>query len=161
MIGDEPRLRQVVGNLMTNALTHTPPGTPVAVRVRREPITSIIEVSDAGPGLTPEQQARVFERFYRVDKARTRRAAGSAQVVAPHSGSGLGLAIVAAIVGAHRGEVLVKSEPGHGATFAVRLPRQLEAGAADRDEGADAGADGDVDGDTGLVGPAEGPVQRA
>ncbi|MBT8224294.1 MAG: HAMP domain-containing histidine kinase, partial [Dactylosporangium sp.] len=86
VIGDEPRLRQVIGNLMTNALTHTPTGTPVTVRVRREHTTAIIEVSDAGPGLTRDQQLRVFERFYRVDKARTRRAAGTAQAVAPHSG---------------------------------------------------------------------------
>jgi two-component system, OmpR family, sensor kinase len=122
VLADESRLRQVIGNLMTNALTHTPARTPIAVRVRPEPDCAVIEVSDAGPGLTREQQQRVFERFYRVDKARTRQAAGSGQAVAPHSGSGLGLSIVAALVSAHGGTVLVESEPGNGATFAVRLP---------------------------------------
>lgn len=122
VIGDEPRLRQVVGNLMTNALTHTPPGTPVVVRVLPAEGFAVLEVSDAGPGLTAEQQKQVFERFYRVDKARTRRAAGSAQAVTQHSGTGLGLAIVAALVAAHRGAVGVESEPGAGATFIVRLP---------------------------------------
>ena len=74
--GDEARLRQVIANLVTNALTHTPAGTPVALRLRADGERhAVIEVSDAGPGLTPEQAERVFERFYRVDKARTRRAA--------------------------------------------------------------------------------------
>lgn len=122
VIGDEPRLCQVVGNLLTNALTHTPAGTPIAVRVRAGERYAVLEVSDSGPGLTPEQQQRVFERFYRVDKARTRRAAGNSEAVAPHSGSGLGLAIVAALVAAHRGTVSVASQPGKGATFVVRLP---------------------------------------
>ncbi len=122
VIGDEPRLRQVIGNLMTNALTHTPGGTPIVVRVRTEDRLAVVEVSDAGPGLTEEQQRRVFERFYRVDKARTRRAAGTTEAVVPHSGSGLGLAIVAALVAAHSGTVCVESTPGVGATFAVRLP---------------------------------------
>jgi two-component system OmpR family sensor kinase len=115
--GDESRLRQVVGNLMTNALTHTPPDTPVALRLRRDGSDALIEVADHGPGLTDEQAARVFERFYRVDKARTRRAAGGS-----HSGSGLGLAIVAALVAVHGGTVSVFVTPGGGATFQVRLP---------------------------------------
>jgi two-component system OmpR family sensor kinase len=122
VVGDEPRLRQVLGNLMTNALTHTPAGTPVTVRVYFDPPHAVVEVADAGPGLTGEQRQRVFERFYRVDKARTRKAAGQAQAVAPHSGSGLGLAIVAALVAAHGGTVSVDSEPGVGATFRVCLP---------------------------------------
>jgi two-component system OmpR family sensor kinase len=118
--GDEARLRQVVDNLVTNALTHTPAGTPVTLRLRADAGThAVIEVADRGPGLTPEQAARVFERFYRVDKARTRRAAAS---FAGHSGTGLGLAIVSALVAAHRGTVEVDSEPGGGATFRVRLP---------------------------------------
>ncbi|MFF5226288.1 ATP-binding protein [Dactylosporangium sp. NPDC000521] len=115
--GDESRLRQVVGNLMTNALTHTPAGTPVALRLRRDGTDALIEVADHGPGLTEEHAARVFERFYRVDKARTRsKASGS------HSGSGLGLAIVAALVAVHHGTVSVFNTPGGGATFQVRLP---------------------------------------
>ena len=118
--GDEARLRQVVDNLMTNALTHTPAGTPVTLRLRADAGThAVIEVADRGPGLTPEQAVRVFERFYRVDKARTRRAAAS---FAGHSGTGLGLAIVSALVAAHGGTVEVDSEPGGGATFRVRLP---------------------------------------
>ena len=77
----------------------------------------MIEVADRGPGLTEDQAERVFERFYRVDKARTRRASGL-----PHSGAGLGLAIVAALVAAHQGTVEVETSPGEGATFRVRLP---------------------------------------
>jgi two-component system OmpR family sensor kinase len=124
VLGDEPRLRQVIGNLVTNALTHTPPGTPVTVRLSVDGPTAVTEVIDAGPGLDPEQADRVFQRFYRVDKARTRQAArddGRAQA-GGHSGAGLGLAIVAALVAAHQGNVEVDSEPGRGATFRVRLP---------------------------------------
>jgi two-component system OmpR family sensor kinase len=128
--GDEARLRQVIGNLVTNALTHTPAGTEVTLRLYREDGSwAVIEVADSGPGLAPEQARRVFERFYRVDKARTRKAATSASVVGrtgglnvPHSGAGLGLAIVAALVAAHGGTVDLRTAPGEGATFRVRLP---------------------------------------
>jgi len=75
----------------------------------------VIEVADQGPGLSPEQAERVFERFYRADAARTRQAGGG-------SGTGLGLAIVAALVKAHMGTVEVDAGPGEGATFRVRLP---------------------------------------
>jgi len=115
VLADESRLRQVVGNLMANALTHTPAGTPVLLRLRAEGDQAVIEVADRGPGLDPEQAEHVFERFYRADVARTRRAGGS-------SGTGLGLAIVAALVSAHGGTVDVDSRPGEGATFRVRLP---------------------------------------
>jgi two-component system OmpR family sensor kinase len=117
--GDEARLRQVLSNLVTNALTHTPAGTPVALALRAEEDDAVLEVSDRGPGLTPDQAERVFERFYRVDKARTRRAASSGE---SHRGAGLGLAIVAALVAAHQGTVEVQTAPGEGATFRVRLP---------------------------------------
>ena len=117
--GDEARLRQVVGNLMTNALVHTPAGTAVTLRLRAEPGQAVIEVVDNGPGLAPEQVQRVFERFYRADAARTRRSPASQEA---GSGTGLGLAIVAALVVAHRGVVEVDTLPGHGATFRVRLP---------------------------------------
>jgi len=126
--GDEGRLRQVIGNLVTNALTHTPPGTPIILRLRvEEPNLAVMEVSDEGPGLTDEQARRVFERFYRVDKARTRNSATPAAsaptpLSVPHNGSGLGLAIVAALVAAHRGSVEVETAPGRGATFRVRIP---------------------------------------
>lgn len=114
VLGDEPRLRQVVGNLMSNALTHTPEGTAVkvAVGVAEDDGVAILSVADAGPGLAPEDAARVFERFYRVDKSRTRAAGGS----------GLGLSIVAALVAAHGGQVEVESVPGQGSAFTVRLP---------------------------------------
>ena len=114
--GDDARLRQVIGNLMTNALTHTPPDASVTLRLRTEPgNVAVVEVADTGPGLTPEQAERVFERFYRADVARTRRAGGA-------TSTGLGLAIVAALVAAHHGTVEVTETPGGGATFRVRLP---------------------------------------
>jgi len=118
--GDEVRLRQVVGNLMTNALTHTPEGTPVRVILSSDDGMAVIEVADEGPGLTTEQRERVFERFYRADSARGRRAPED-------GGSGLGLAIVAAMVEAHGGRVAVESEPGKGATFRVILPLASES----------------------------------
>jgi len=86
VIGDEPRLRQVIGNLMSNALTHTPDGTPIEVsigsgtvdpRVPDSPPAVTLDVTDHGPGMTPDQSHRVFERFYRADQARTRATGGS------------------------------------------------------------------------------------
>ena len=85
VIGDEPRLRQIIGNLMSNALSHTPDGTPIEVLIssgtldpREEDPTPavILDVTDHGPGMTPEQAHRAFERFYRADQARTRNAGG-------------------------------------------------------------------------------------
>ena len=168
--GDEVRLRQVIGNLMSNALSHTPDGTPIDVRIRsgsraeilaatssrasdadheaaetsdgayvvaeaepgawpgtrpgsdpgtadaeNAPSAAVLEVTDHGPGLTVEQARHAFERFYRVDQART------------SSGTGLGLAIVAALVKAHGGAVWVRSQPGRGATFCIALPLAPEA----------------------------------
>ncbi|MGW2314876.1 sensor histidine kinase, partial [Actinomadura luteofluorescens] len=114
--GDEPRLRQVLGNLLANAITHTPEGTPVEVRLspgtlRDEP-AAVVAVADQGPGLAPDQVERVFERFYRSDEGRSR----------DDGGAGLGLAIVAALVAAHEGVVRADSTPGEGATFSVVLP---------------------------------------
>lgn len=125
--GDDARLRQVVGNLLSNAVTHTPAGAPVTVRLRGAG-EAVLEVSDEGPGLTPEQVERVFERFYRVDAARKRRPAGPVGAVG--GGAGLGLAIVAALVAAHRGRVEVETAPGEGATFRVRLPTAADVGTA-------------------------------
>jgi two-component system OmpR family sensor kinase len=113
VLGDEARLRQVLANLLSNAVVHTPAGTEVTVTVTSTAQTAVIEVADSGPGLSEEDAARVFERFYRTDPARTR----------AHGGTGLGLSIVAAIVAAHRGEVHVHSAPGAGARFEVKLPR--------------------------------------
>jgi two-component system OmpR family sensor kinase len=110
--GDEPRLRQVLANLLQNANRHTPPDTPVHVRVATEGADAVIEVSDEGPGMEPEAAARVFERFWRSDPSRARQSGGA----------GLGLAIVAAIADAHGGRAEVETEPGHGATFRVRIP---------------------------------------
>ena len=125
VLGDEARLRQVISNLMSNALTHTPEGTPVTVRIlagyQGNPAVPavILEVADRGPGLTREQAERVFERFYRADQARGRRTGGT----------GLGLAIVAALVAAHGGTVGVNAPSGQGATFWITLPLAPEAAA--------------------------------
>jgi two-component system, OmpR family, sensor kinase len=112
--GDDARLRQVLGNLLSNAITHTPPEAKVAVRLRSEPDTAIVEVADTGEGLSTEQAERVFERFYRADAARSRRDGSTS--------TGLGLAIVAALVSAHGGTVRAHSTPDEGATFQVRIP---------------------------------------
>ncbi len=119
--GDEARLRQVVTNLLANALTHTPPGTPVEVAVGGAGERVCLEVRDHGDGIPAQDAPRVFERFFRKDPARGRRAQG---------GHGLGLAIVAAIVKAHGGRVGVAPTPGGGATFLVDLPRSAPAAAA-------------------------------
>jgi two-component system OmpR family sensor kinase len=116
VLGDEARLRQVIANLTSNALVHTPPGSPVEVRARTDhsdgASRAVVEVVDHGRGLTPEQAERVFERFYRADPARSHQGGGT----------GLGLAIVAALVAVHGGTVEVDSVPGCGATFRVLLP---------------------------------------
>ncbi|MDG4833126.1 HAMP domain-containing sensor histidine kinase [Solwaraspora sp. WMMD1047] len=117
VLGDDARLRQILGNLMTNALTHTPASASVSLRLSRGPgDRAVIEVVDTGPGLTAEQAERVFERFYRADAARTRHGTGGA------TSTGLGLAIVAALVAAHDGTVQFVETPGGGATFRVELP---------------------------------------
>ncbi|GAA1263685.1 putative sensor histidine kinase PhoR [Planotetraspora silvatica] len=116
VLGDETRLRQVIGNLMRNALKHTPAGTAFRVGVGVTPETeqaAVLEVTDEGPGLSREDAERVFERFYRADPARSRSDSG---------GTGLGLSIAAALVQAHGGTITAESEPGHGTTFRVRLP---------------------------------------
>jgi signal transduction histidine kinase len=124
--GDEGRLRQVVGNLVTNALTHTPPDARVTVTVGQapeDPALLTLRVADEGPGMDPADAGRAFERFYRVDTSRTRGAGeGSADDAAP-GGTGLGLAIVSSLVAAHGGSVDLETAPGRGATFTVRLPR--------------------------------------
>lgn len=128
VLGDEARLRQVISNLMNNALTHTPEGSPISVRIlagyqEGNPAVpcAILEVTDHGPGLTEEQASRVFERFYRADQARGRRTGGS----------GLGLAIVQALVAAHGGTVSLDTAPAHGATFRITLPLAPGALASD------------------------------
>ncbi|WP_432490998.1 sensor histidine kinase [Kineococcus gypseus] len=141
VLAQEAGLRQVVTNLLANALHHTPAGTPVEVAVGLVAGPSgpeaVLEVRDHGPGLDPEQAERVFERFYRVDASRRRGTGG---------GSGLGLAIVDTIVRGHGGTVAVVPTPGGGATFRVRFraaPRQLAAEPGDEpvDEPVDEGVD--------------------
>ena len=115
VLGDELRLRQVVGNLMSNAQAHTPADSPITVRVGVRDLTVFLEVADKGPGLTAEQAERVFERFYRADSARSRRSGED-------RGNGLGLAIVEALITAHDGTVVLDTKPGEGATFRIELP---------------------------------------
>jgi two-component system, OmpR family, sensor kinase len=111
-IGHPDGLRQVLANLMSNALTHTPEGTPVSVRLRRADNRAILEVRDHGRGLPADADDRVFDRFWRNDQGRTR----------GPGGAGLGLAIVREIVQAHHGTVAAANAADGGAVFTVRLP---------------------------------------
>lgn len=111
--GDEDRLRQVVTNLVGNAIAHTPPGTPVRIRVGMLGGCAVLMIEDEGPGMTAEQADRVFDRFYRADRAR-KQSAGA--------GSGLGLAIARSIARAHGGDVVLHTAVGAGASFWLTLP---------------------------------------
>lgn len=124
VLGDEARLRQVAANLVSNARTHTPPGTPVTVRAgltsarATDPgCRAVLEVADRGPGLAAADAARVFERFFRADRSRHR-----VPGTEPTAGAGLGLSIVEAIVTSHGGTVAHHPTPGGGATFRIELP---------------------------------------
>ncbi|MBK1786351.1 sensor histidine kinase [Prauserella cavernicola] len=121
---DEARLRQVVTNLVGNAVRHTPEGTPIRIGVGTVDGHAVLEVADEGPGLTDEQRTRVFDRFYRADDSRSRTDDG---------GAGLGLAIVHSLVTAHGGTISVDTAPGAGATFRVLLPL-VDAASADEAE---------------------------
>ncbi|MDQ4133031.1 MAG: HAMP domain-containing histidine kinase [Actinomycetota bacterium] len=110
--GDEFRLRQVVANVVGNALVHTPPGTPIEIQTRREDGAAVIDVTDHGPGMSNEVAAHAFERFYRADPARSRH----------RGGSGLGLSIVEATVRAHSGTTSLDTAPGEGTTVRITLP---------------------------------------
>ncbi len=113
VLGDEPRLRQVLGNLVTNALEHTPESADITVRVGTNAEDAILEVVDEGPGMSQQDALRIFERFYRTDSSRARISGGS----------GLGLSIVDSLVHAHGGIVTVTTAPGQGCRFYVSLPR--------------------------------------
>ncbi len=117
VLGDENRLRQVVGNLVGNALTHTPAGTRISVGVGQDgEDLLVLRVADEGPGMAEADAARAFERFYRADTSRTREHPEA-------GGTGLGLAIAASLVEAHGGTITLATAPGRGAVFTVRLPR--------------------------------------
>jgi two-component system, OmpR family, sensor kinase len=112
IVGDRMRIRQVLDNLLANVRTHCPEGTPSVVTVDRDGQDAVISVADEGPGMSPEDAARVFERFFRADTSRSRR----------FGGAGLGLSIVASITKAHGGTVAAAPGPEGGTVFTVRLP---------------------------------------
>jgi two-component system phosphate regulon sensor histidine kinase PhoR len=117
--GENEALRQMVDNLLSNAIRYTPAGGQVSVVVERQNGMAVLSVRDTGIGIEPEHIDRIFERFYRVDKARSRELGGT----------GLGLAIVKHVTMMHGGTVSVQSEPGRGSVFTVRLPlTELRAG---------------------------------
>jgi two-component system OmpR family sensor kinase len=113
VLGDEARLRQVLGNLVANALQHTQETAGITVRVGTDGDRAVLEVCDEGPGMDADDAQRVFERFYRADSSRARASGGT----------GLGLSIVDSLVHAHGGTVTVTTAPGQGCTFRVALPR--------------------------------------
>jgi two-component system OmpR family sensor kinase len=119
--GDEGQLRQVIGNLLANARTHTPAGTPVHVRVDLDGASgwARLEVADEGPGMEAEVAAKVFDRFFRADASRLR---GAGAAGAGSGGTGLGLAIVQGVAAGHGGRARVESAPGKGSRFVVELP---------------------------------------
>jgi heavy metal sensor kinase len=112
VMGDRDRIRQLLANLIENAIRYTPPPGEIVVALGRRGDQAELSVRDSGIGIAPEHHARIFERFYRVDPARTRSLGGS----------GLGLAIVRQIAEAHGGTVRLVSAPGQGSQFSVRLP---------------------------------------
>jgi two-component system sensor histidine kinase BaeS len=116
---DPVRMRQALGNLVSNALRHTPAGGTVTLAARRDQECVLLEVADTGSGLAPDELPHVFDRFWRAEKSRSRRTGGS----------GLGLPIVRHLVAAHGGTAEATSEPGGGSVFTLRLP-----GAAEKDE---------------------------
>jgi two-component system OmpR family sensor kinase len=112
VVADAERLRQIIDNLIGNAIQHTPPQTPVSVTASIAARSGQLTVADRGPGMTQEQASHVFDRFYRTDDARTR----------ARGGAGLGLAIARSLTAAHGGELTVDTKPGEGAAFHLRLP---------------------------------------
>ncbi|MFC7743293.1 sensor histidine kinase [Nocardiopsis composta] len=125
-IADRARLLQAVGNLVGNAIRHTPEGGTVTVRGRRDGADALIEVADTGTGISAEDLPHVFGRFWRADKSRNRRTGGS----------GLGLAIVRNIAELHGGGASAAHAPGGGAAFTVRVPLAGPAGPAEAPDGA-------------------------
>ncbi|HUN31315.1 MAG TPA: HAMP domain-containing sensor histidine kinase [Trebonia sp.] len=122
VIADEPRIRQVLANLLGNVRAHTPPRTRAAVRLYANRDGAVLEVADAGPGMSEQEAARVFDRFYRGSR--------SGETGGDAIGSGLGLSIVQAIATAHGGDVGVQTAPGRGTTFRVWLPGNPKNGSS-------------------------------
>jgi len=116
VVGDRGRLRQLALILIDNAIKYTPPGGSVRVHCRRSGGRVELAVEDTGPGIARDDQQRIFDRFFRAEKSRSRGLGGT----------GLGLAIASRIAEAHGGRISVASEPGHGSTFTVRLPADGE-----------------------------------
>jgi two-component system phosphate regulon sensor histidine kinase PhoR len=110
---NEDGVRTIVNNLISNAIHYTPAGGSVTVSTWAEDLTVVIQIADTGIGIAPDHQARIFERFYRVDKARSR----------DMGGTGLGLSIVKHLTQAFGGSVHLKSSVGKGSTFRIHLPR--------------------------------------
>ncbi|MDN5348065.1 MAG: hypothetical protein PWP65_1629 [Clostridia bacterium] len=114
-LANPDRLEQVLINLLDNAIRVTPAGGEVKIKVKEFPEEFRIAVSDTGPGIPPEEQPLIWERFYKVDKSRTRSTGGT----------GLGLAIAKAIVEAHGGSIEIRSQPGAGSTFVFTIPKHI------------------------------------
>ncbi len=112
VLSDEETLREIVDNLLTNAVRYTPSGGQLWLRVRSESGSAVFEMEDTGIGIEPSEQDRIFERFYTVDKARSRE----------KGGTGLGLAIVKHATESMGGQIFLESQPGRGSTFRVRIP---------------------------------------
>ena len=113
-LGDNDRIHQVVANLLANSRTHTPSGTTIDVSIVQSEDGVRIRIADNGPGLSKQDQERIFERFYRADSSRVRQ---------DGEGTGLGLSIVDAVMRAHAGQVSVESELGKGAAFTLFFPQ--------------------------------------
>ena len=111
--GDEDRLKQVLINIVSNALTYTPEGGEIRFSLQKVSGKAEVQIADTGPGIPEEDLPHIFKRFYRTEKARTR---------SEESGVGLGLSIVYWIVEYHEGEIEVESEKGRGTTFTVYFP---------------------------------------
>jgi two-component system, OmpR family, sensor kinase len=122
--GDEDLLRQLILNLLDNAVKYTPPGGRVVVDLRREEGAFVLSVSDSGPGIPPDAQSRVFERFFRVDKPRSVSSDSSMG-----GGAGLGLAIAQSIAKAHGGSLVLERSDASGSTFVAVLPIQVSESA--------------------------------
>jgi two-component system sensor histidine kinase VicK len=116
MLGDVERLEQVLTNVVSNSIKYTPEGGRIRIQARRDQDEVVISVEDNGIGIPEKDLERIFDRFYRVDKARSREMGGT----------GLGLAIAQEIMEAHRGKISIASKLGVGTTVTLRLPSEMQ-----------------------------------